>query len=61
MTNPFYKDPMVENYDNMTRLPQRQDSLAAQLQNLAAFANKLGMHDAADFLNAAVRNKGEGK
>lgn len=28
--------------------PQRQDSVSAQLEDLRAVANRLGMHDAAD-------------
>lgn len=32
-------------------LPQRQDSLAEQLADLRMVANRLGMHDAADFIS----------
>lgn len=33
-------------------LPQRQDSLSQQLTDLQAVANRLGMHDAADAIQA---------
>jgi len=34
------------------QLPQRQDSLSDQLHDLQRVATKLGMYDAADFLNS---------
>lgn len=34
------------------QLPQRQDSLLDQLHDLQRVATKLGMYDAADFLNS---------
>lgn len=41
---------------------QTQRSLNSQLLTLAAFANKLGMYDAADFLKQTVKNtKDNGK
>jgi len=35
--------------------PQRQDSAAAQLADLQAFANRLGFYDAADVIKGIVR------
>lgn len=35
--------------------PQRQDSAAAQLADLQAFANRLGFYDAADVIKDIVR------
>lgn len=34
--------------------PQRQDSTKAQLADLHAFANRLGLYDAADAIKAIV-------
>lgn len=36
---------------------QRQDSLADQLRELKAFANKLGMYDAADLIQTLVETQ----
>jgi len=41
----------VERHD-IPELPQRQDSTQAQLQDLRAVAERLGMYDAADLLRA---------
>lgn len=41
-----------EQYRQIPRLDQRQDSTSAQLIDLISVANRLGMHDAADFINA---------
>jgi hypothetical protein len=37
--------------------PQRQDGLMDQLRDLQAFANKLGLYDAADMLKTYVRTR----
>jgi hypothetical protein len=37
--------------------PQRQDSTNDQLRDLQAFANKLGLYDAADFLRVTLKAK----
>ena len=37
-------------------LPQRQDSLSEQLEDLFYIANKLGMYDAADWILASKHN-----
>lgn len=34
--------------------PQRQDSTTDQLADLVAFANKLGLYDAADYLRTVL-------
>lgn len=34
--------------------PQRQDAALAQLKDLHAFANKLGMYDAADLIKSST-------
>lgn len=34
--------------------PQRQDGTTDQLRDLRAFANRLGLYDAADFLRVVV-------
>jgi hypothetical protein len=36
--------------------PQRQDSTSAQLLDLLAVAQRLGMYDAADFLRNQIQN-----
>ena len=36
--------------DKIPKLPQRQDALVYQLQDLVQVANRLGMYDAADWL-----------
>lgn len=41
----------------MEQQPQRQDSLNDQLRDLQAIANKLGMYDAADFIQKALERK----
>lgn len=40
---------------NMPKLNQRQDSVTDQLRDLYAFANKLGMYDAADFIMKGLK------
>lgn len=39
-------------------LPQRQDGVSAQLEDLRAVANRLGMHDAADAISQIFPNLG---
>lgn len=41
------------NLKDLPILPQRQDSLAAQLSDLRDVANRLGLHDASDALRQA--------
>lgn len=36
--------------------PQRQDGAIDQLRDLHAFANKLGLYDAADFIRSMTAN-----
>lgn len=43
--------------DRLPQLPQRQDSTEAQLRDLVAFANKLGLYDAADFIRTVIRER----
>jgi hypothetical protein len=38
------------NFEDIPERPQRQDSLNDQLEDLVAVANRLGMYDAADYL-----------
>ncbi len=46
--------------EGIPTLPQRQDALADQLQDLAAVANRLGMYDAADFLTKLEKTQPRG-
>ena len=41
----------------LTQQPQRQDSTNEQLNDLRAFANKLGLYDAADLIRTIVSKK----
>jgi len=43
-------------YGMIPRLPQRQDSLAAQFADLKIFANSMGMYDAADAISQWIVN-----
>ena len=45
-----------EQFRQIPRLEQRQDSLNDQLQDLVAVANRLGMHDAADFIRLQLES-----
>lgn len=51
-------EPRSEYYQRILRdipqLPQRQDATNDQLRDLRAFANRLGMYDAADFIRTVV-------
>lgn len=38
----------------MPQQPQRQDSTAAQIQDLISVANRLGMYDAADLITRTL-------
>lgn len=40
--------------EQIQQQPQRQDSTKAQLADLHAFANRLGLYDAADVIKAIV-------
>lgn len=40
--------------EQLPQQPQRQDSTEAQLADLHAFANRLGLYDAADAIKAIV-------
>lgn len=40
--------------EQLPQQPQRQDSTTAQLADLHAFANRLGLYDAADAIKAIV-------
>lgn len=39
----------------IAKLPQRQDDLTSQLQDVVAMANKIGCYDAADFITENLR------
>ncbi|MDO9236195.1 MAG: hypothetical protein Q7U28_09220 [Aquabacterium sp.] len=41
----------------LTQQPQRQDATNDQLCDLHAFANKLGLYDAADLIKSIVTKK----
>lgn len=41
----------------LTQQPQRQDSTNDQLRDLHAFANKLGLYDAADLIRNIVNKQ----
>jgi hypothetical protein len=41
----------------LTQQPQRQDGVNDQLRDLHAFANKLGLYDAADLIKSIVTKK----
>lgn len=43
--------------ESVPQLPQRQDGIDAQLQDLRVIANRLGMYDAADVLRSMVERK----
>lgn len=43
--------------DTIPQQPQRQDSTSAQLQDLRAFAIRLGLYDADDFLRIVLERK----
>lgn len=45
----------------LPRLPQRQDSLLSQVIDLHAVANRLGMYDAADWIDARLRDAASGR
>src|SRR5271154_4480150 len=47
---------IIELLDKVPQQPQRQDALANQLGDLFHFAQRLGMYDAADYLQQ-FRNK----
>lgn len=49
---------MQELLDETKQKPQRQDSLDAQLRDLAALGNKHGMYDAADLVQRLVKSDG---
>lgn len=43
------------NINSLPRQPLRQDSTSAQLVDLVAIAERLGMYDAADWVKAALK------
>lgn len=43
-----------ETFDQIPTCPQRQDSVTAQLIDLRAVANRLGMYDAADAIREII-------
>ncbi|ASJ88775.1 hypothetical protein ACEP6V_21100 [Pseudomonas aeruginosa] len=47
-------DKLKELLETIPQQPQRQDSTKAQLADLHAFANRLGLYDAADAIKAIV-------
>jgi hypothetical protein len=47
-------DKLKELLETIPQQPQRQDSTRAQLADLHAFANRLGLYDAADAIKAIV-------
>lgn len=42
-----------DDFKKIPKLPQRQDSLSAQIVDLIQVANKLGMYDVADWIVTA--------
>ncbi|WP_409286882.1 hypothetical protein [Pseudomonas guariconensis] len=50
-------DQLQKLLDQIPQQPQRQDSTKAQLADLHAFANRLGLYDAADAIKAIVGRK----
>jgi len=42
-------------FEKIPELPQRQDSLVDQLEDLIAVANRLGMYDAADWVKTRLK------
>lgn len=49
--------PLKTVLDSIPQQPQRQDSTNAQLQDLRAFAVRLGLYDADDLLRAMLERK----
>lgn len=47
-------EQLKEILKSIPQQPQRQDSTKDQLAELIAFANRLGLYDAADFLSVHV-------
>jgi hypothetical protein len=47
-------DHLKKLLEQIPQQPQRQDSATAQLADLHAFANRLGLYDAADVIKAMV-------
>lgn len=49
---------MLENlkilFDGLPQQPQCQNSVYDQLRDLSAFANHLGLYDAADFIRVSI-------
>lgn len=43
--------------EQLPQQPQRQDSASAQLADLHAFANRLGLYDAADVIKSIICQK----
>lgn len=48
---------LVELLKSLPQQPQRQDSTNAQIADLIAFANRLGLYDAADYLNTVLKHQ----
>lgn len=47
-------DQLKKLLEQIPQQPQRQDSTMAQLADLHAFANRLGLYDAADVIKSIV-------
>ncbi|MHC5208771.1 hypothetical protein [Pseudomonas chlororaphis] len=47
-------DQLKQLLEQILQQPQRQDSAKAQLAELHAFANRLGLYDAADAIKAMI-------
>lgn len=50
-------DTLLSILNSFDQQPQRQDSTNAQLADLVAFANKLGLYDAADLLRTMLAQR----
>lgn len=50
-------DNLKELLKSIPQQPQRQDSTNAQLRDLAAFANRLGLYDAADSIRSQIGDR----
>lgn len=51
------QDRLKQLLDQLPQQPQRQDSTHAQLADLHAFANRLGLYDAADAIKMMINRK----
>lgn len=55
MNSEYIDFRLLDTLEAIPQQPQRQDSVADQLLDLAAVADRLGMYDAADFIRERCR------